>query len=143
VLMSWAHHQIHIGTRSIKYRPFGRQIPHPCRLVFRTSRVNEEMVNMVYNQEFDSVSLFAIDSMALSGLTLFSVLRNHVVSGQSAIATDEEDPSCGRDLNMSRMGTSIALPIFWYITLCIVYGIMLALVIVMTGVPAFRLIDGL
>ena len=39
--------------------------------------------------------------------------------------------------------TSRALPIFWHITLCVVYGIMLALVIVMTGVPAFRLIDGL
>jgi hypothetical protein len=104
----------------------------------RISRVNEEMVNMVYNQEFDSVSLFAIDNVALNGLALFSVLRN--ACGQSAIDTDEEDPPCGRDLNMPRMSTSRALPIFWYITLCVVYGIMLALVIVMM-VPAFRLRD--
>jgi hypothetical protein len=104
----------------------------------RISRVNEEMVNMVYNQEFDSVSLFAIDNVALNGLALFSVLRN--ACGQSAIDTDEEDPPCGRDLNMPRMSTSRALPIFWHITLCVVYGIMLALVIVMM-VPAFRLRD--
>ncbi|KAL7513248.1 hypothetical protein ACHAXN_010296 [Cyclotella atomus] len=102
----------------------------------RISRVSEEMVRMVYNQEFDSVSLLAIDNVALTGLALFSVLRN--ACGQSTVDTDEEVPPCGRELSMPRMSSSRTLPIFWHITLCIVYGTMLALVIAMM---VYRLFD--
>lgn len=102
----------------------------------RLSKVNEEMVRMVYNEEFDSISLFAIDNVALNGLALFSVLRN--VCGQSTIDLDEEVPPCGKDLSLPRMNSSRALPILWDVALCLVYGMMLVVVIVM-AVPAFRL----
>lgn len=102
----------------------------------RLSKVNQEMVRMAYNEEFNYVSLFSIDNVALNGLALFSVLRN--ACGQSTIDTDEEVPPCGKDLSMPRMRLSRTLPILWHVALCLVYGIMLTVVIVMV-VPAFRL----
>lgn len=101
----------------------------------RLSKINEEMVRMAYNAEFDSVSLFAIDNVALNGLALFSVLRN--VCGQST-TSDKEKTQCGKDLDLPRMSTSKALPTLWHIALCLVYGAMLSAVILML-VPAFRL----
>ena len=47
------------------------------------SKVNEEMVNVIYNGELDAISLFAVDNVALNGNALLSVLRN--TCGQSEL----------------------------------------------------------
>jgi hypothetical protein len=54
------------------------------------SKINEEMVQMIYNGEFQAISLFAVDNVALHGNALLSVLRN--TCGQSGIDV------CGRNL---------------------------------------------
>ena len=52
----------------------------------RVSKINAIMVDMVYNQEFDAVSIFTVDNVALNGLALFSVLRN--ACGQAAVSEE-------------------------------------------------------
>lgn len=104
----------------------------------RLSNVNQEMVRMAYNNEFNSISLLAIDNVALNGLALFSVLRN--ACGQSTIDETNDENPCGKELAMPRMSTSRALPILWHVALCIVYGTMIFVVFAMV-VPAFRLKD--
>ncbi|KAL3799278.1 hypothetical protein HJC23_013003 [Cyclotella cryptica] len=95
----------------------------------RLSRVNEEMVTMAYNGEFDSVSIFSLDNVALNGLALFSVLRN--ACGQSTINGDDDVPPCGKALTMPLMESSRPLPIVWHVMLCLVYGTLLFVVFVM------------
>lgn len=104
----------------------------------RLSRVNEEMVTMAYEEEFKTVNLFSLDNVVLNGLALFSVLRN--ACRQSAIKTDEEAPPCGKDLSMPRVNTSRPLPILWDVMLCLVFGSMLVVVVVMV-IQAFKLRD--
>jgi hypothetical protein len=47
------------------------------------SKVNEEMVNVIYDGKLDAISLFAVDNVALNGNALLSVLRN--ACGQSEL----------------------------------------------------------
>lgn len=61
----------------------------------KKSRINEEIVEMVYNEEFRSISLLAIDNVALNGNALLSVLRNQC--GQSVL---EE---CGNQIRHPRI----------------------------------------
>ncbi|KAL7535545.1 hypothetical protein ACHAXR_006560 [Thalassiosira sp. AJA248-18] len=102
----------------------------------RRSNVNEEMVKMAYNGEFNSLSVFALDNVALNGNAMFSVLRNQC--GQSILKDDGESPACGQDLIMPNMQTSHKLPLAWNIVLFVVYGSLVLMVSVMLF-QAFRL----
>lgn len=59
----------------------------------RASRVNEYMVNLIYEGNFDTISLFAVDNVALHGNALLSVMRT--ACGQSSILQDD---ACGTNL---------------------------------------------
>jgi hypothetical protein len=59
------------------------------------SKVNEEMVQMIYNGKFQAISLFAVDNVALHGNALLSVLRT--TCGQSQLKV------CGRDMSPPKM----------------------------------------
>ena len=104
----------------------------------RVSKINAIMVDMVYNQEFDAVSIFTVDNVALNGLALFSVLRN--ACGQAAVSADGDVMPCGKDLSMPHVRSSHSLPVMWDAALCLMFGIMLAGVIVMVY-PASKLRD--
>ena len=93
---------------------------------------------MAYQGEINTINIFSLDNVALNGLALFSVLRN--TCGQSTINTEDEVPPCGKDLSMPRMNSLRALPIIWGVMLCLVYGSMLVVVIVM-AIQAFKLRD--
>ena len=56
----------------------------------RRSHVNAEMVDMIWDGEFNQISLFAIDNVHLNGNAILSVLRN--ACGQSDTKT------CGKDV---------------------------------------------
>jgi len=101
----------------------------------RRSEVNKEMATMAYNGEFNAVSIFALDNVALNGNAMFSILRNKC--GQSVIEEDEVLP-CGNKLVMPNMSTSNKLPLVWNIVLFIVYGALVVMVVIML-VQAFRL----
>jgi len=103
----------------------------------RRSQVNEEMVKMAYNEEFDAISVFALDNVALNGNAMFSVLRN--ACNQSVMKNDGElEPACGQDLVMPNMQISHKLPLVWNIVLFVVYGALVAMVSIMLF-QAFRL----
>jgi len=103
----------------------------------RVSQVNAEMVRMAYNNEFDSVSIFSMDNVALNGNAMFSVLRNQC--DQSAISNDDDGlHACGQQLVMPQMNVSTTLPIFWNVVLFVIYGALAAMVLVML-VQAFRM----
>ena len=100
------------------------------------SKVNREMVKMAYHEDFDSISVFAMDNVALNGLAMFSVLRNQC--GQSTMDSDDDTPACGQDLIMPQMTSSQHLPVFWNIVLFLVYGSLLVIVATMLY-QAFKL----
>lgn len=102
----------------------------------RRSEVNKEMTTMAYNGEFNAISVFALDNVALNGNAMFSVLRN--ACGQSVMKDDDENPACGGDLLMPNMKTSHTLPLVWNIVLFVVYGALVLMVSVMLF-QAFRL----
>lgn len=106
----------------------------------RRSGVNGEMVKMAYEDEFDTVSIFAMDNVALNGNAMFSVLRN--ACGQSsATATPDDEPwACGVDLPMPKVITPRALPMAWDIVL-LVTSSALALMMSVMIVQAYRLRD--
>jgi hypothetical protein len=78
----------------------------------RRSGVNGDMVRMAYEGEFISVSILAMDNVALNGNAMFSVLRN--ACGQSATTATT---ACGRDLAMPSVITPRALPLAWNVAL--------------------------
>ena len=102
----------------------------------RRSGVNEELVNMVYNEQFNSISLIAMDNVAVNGNAMFSVLRN--ACGQSSSYNDDEILPCGANLVRPNMQTNHKLPVFWNIVLFVVYGSLIVMVSVML-LQAFRL----
>ena len=102
----------------------------------RRSEVNKEMVTMAYNGEFNAISIFALDNVALHGNAMFSVLRN--ACGQSVIKDDDTNPACGSDLVMPNMRVSHTLPLVWNIVLFVVYGALVVMVSVMLF-QAFKL----
>ena len=61
----------------------------------RRSHVNAEMVDMIWDGEFDQISLFAIDNVHLNGNAILSVLRN--TCGQS------DNEACGKDVSKPKM----------------------------------------
>ena len=61
----------------------------------KKSRINEELVRIIYNGEFKAISLFAVDNVALNGNALLSVLRNQC--GQSSLET------CGNQIPIPKL----------------------------------------
>jgi hypothetical protein len=61
----------------------------------RQSRLNERLVDMVYEERFEAISLLAVDNVALNGNALLSVLRNSC--GQTNL------PACGQGLSPPRI----------------------------------------
>lgn len=102
----------------------------------RRSDVNKEMATMAYHGEFNAISVFALDNVALNGNAMFSILRN--ACGQSVIPDDMENPACGQELVMPNMSTSHTLPLVWNIVLFVVYGALAVMVLIML-VQAFGL----
>ena len=91
---------------------------------------------MVYNEQFNSISLIAMDNVAVNGNAMFSVLRN--ACGQSSSYNDDEILPCGANLVRPNMQTNHKLPVFWNIVLFVVYGSLIVMVSVML-LQAFRL----
>ncbi|KAL9182914.1 hypothetical protein ACHAXT_004193 [Thalassiosira profunda] len=102
----------------------------------RRSNVNEEMVKMAYSGEFNAISIFALDNVALNGNAMFSVLRN--ACGQSVQQYNGDDLPCGKNLVMPNMHVYHKLPLVWNIVLFVVYGALVAMVSIMLF-QAFRL----
>lgn len=61
------------------------------------SRINANLVDWIYNGDFDAVSLLLVDHVALNGNALLSVLRN--TCGQSELSNDE----CGTAISKPRL----------------------------------------
>ena len=106
----------------------------------RRSEVNKQMVTLAYNGDFNAISVFALDNVALNGNAMFSVLRN--ACGQSVAETVDAQTSmpCGQDLELPDMNASIRLPFVWRIVLFVVYGSLILIISVMLF-QAFRLRD--
>ncbi len=109
----------------------------------RRSEVNKQMVTLAYNGEFNAISIFALDNVALNGNALFSVLRN--ACGQSVKDMDELSSTsqtallpCGLDLDIPDMNSSHMLPFVWRIMLFLVSGSLMLTVSAMLF-QAFRL----
>ena len=102
----------------------------------RRSEVNKEMATMAYNGEFNAISVFALDNVALNGNAMFSILRN--ACGQSVERDDGEDLACGQDLVLPNMNSNHTLPLVWNIVLFVVYGSLVLMVMIMLF-QAFRL----
>jgi hypothetical protein len=113
----------------------------------RRSGVNGYMARMAYEGEFISVSILAMDNVALNGNAMFSVLRN--ACGQSATASPADDDDddggeprggCGRDLAMPSVIVPRALPLAWTVVL-VALSSALALTASATVFRAHRLRD--
>ncbi|KAL3939343.1 MAG: hypothetical protein SGBAC_005925 [Bacillariaceae sp.] len=61
------------------------------------SRINAELVDLIYNGEFNSLSLLMVDNVALNGNAILSVLRNSC--GQSELGEEE----CGTAIRKPRL----------------------------------------
>ena len=89
------------------------------------------MVTLAYNGDFNAISIFALDNVALNGNAMFSVLRNacgqsvsETVDGSSSSSSaSQTSMPCGQDLELPEMDASRALPFAWRIVL-FDYGIM-------------------
>lgn len=112
----------------------------------RRSEVNKQMVTLAYNGDFNAISIFALDNVALNGNAMFSVLRNacgqsvsETVDGSSSSSSaSQTSMPCGQDLELPEMDASRALPFAWRIVLFVVYGSLILIISVML-VQAFRL----
>jgi hypothetical protein len=95
---------------------------------------------LAYNGEFNAISVFALDNVALNGNAMFSVLRN--TCGQSVVDMDASSSSssqpCGQDLKIPDMNASHMLPFVWGIMVFVVYGVLVLTVSVMLF-QAYRL----
>ena len=76
------------------------------------SRVNAKLVDMVYDGEFDAVSLFLVDHVKLNGNALLSVLRN--TCGQS----DLED-ECGSQISKPQLRQKPLSTLTFFVTVVI------------------------
>ena len=97
------------------------------------------MARMAYDGEFDAVSVFAMDNVALNGNAMFSVLRN--ACGQSSSTTTTTASwACGQDLPFPNIGGRRALPLAWEVVL-LAMSSTLALMALVMFVRAYRLRD--
>jgi len=85
----------------------------------RKSKINEEMVRMVHDGQFNAISLFAVDNVALNGNALLSVIRN--TCGQSIAHV------CGIQISEPKM-TYVHLSSIMYFVLAALYFMAIAVV---------------
>jgi hypothetical protein len=92
------------------------------------SKVNQHMMELIYDEKFQAISLFAVDNVAENGNALTSVLRN--TCGQSVLT---EQGICGKALDKpaityfhlsKRVGLTIALTIYclWFALSVVRFG---------------------
>jgi len=71
------------------------------------SEVNRDMATLIYDGAFNSISLFAVDHVAIDGNALLSILRTQC--GQSIL-----EDACGRALSKPRMmHINMSLLVYW------------------------------
>lgn len=71
------------------------------------SKVNAQIVDWIYGEDFDAVSLMAVDHVQLNGNALYSVLRNQC--GQSELSfLDDEDAEDGDDANKNNENENVS-----------------------------------
>jgi hypothetical protein len=101
------------------------------------SNINAQLVSMVYADNYNHISLFTLDNVALNGNAMFSVLRN-ACAQQSLISsrrrrqrrmTNDDDVDadvlpCGRDLPMPTMIFPHTLPLAYNIMLLLLSSMM-------------------
>ena len=58
----------------------------------RRSRLNADIVDWVYNEDFDAIALLAVDNVGLYGNALLSVLRNTCGQSTASVCGKEIDP---------------------------------------------------
>ena len=76
------------------------------------SRINAKLVDLVYDGEFDAISLFLVDHVKLNGNALLSVLRN--TCGQSDLGDE-----CGSQISKPRMGQKPMSTLTFFVTAAI------------------------
>jgi hypothetical protein len=76
------------------------------------SQINANVVDWVYQEAFDSISLMAVDHVHLNGNALFSVLRNQCGQFELSLINEDNDDDAvkGASENKSLCGTMIAKP---------------------------------
>ena len=85
------------------------------------SNINAQLVSLVYAGNYDHISLFTMDNVALNGNAMFSVLRNacaqqSLISTRRITMTNDDDVDalpCGRDLPMPKMIFPHNLPLVY------------------------------
>mmetsp|Transcript_22248 Transcript_22248/g.33631 ORF Transcript_22248/g.33631 Transcript_22248/m.33631 type:complete len:448 (+) Transcript_22248:3-1346(+) len=89
------------------------------------SEINAAMVDVIYNEEFNSdamLSLFAINNVALHGNAILSVLRTRC-NGQSFL--EVEDGICGREIRRpTMMHVNISKVAYWSIILLVSFVVL-------------------
>jgi hypothetical protein len=80
------------------------------------SRINADLVDWIYNGEFDAISLLMVDHVALNGNALLSVLRN--TCGQSELADD----SCGMAISKPRIKQKLMSTLSFSVTIAVYLG---------------------
>lgn len=89
----------------------------------RRSRLNSQVVDWVYNGDFDQISLLAVDNIALYGNALLSVTRN--TCGQSTADV------CGKEIDPPRL---TYVPLSWYVN-----GVSLGIFVAVVGIAGRKL----
>jgi len=110
------------------------------------SNINAQLVSLVYAGNYDHISLFTMDNVALNGNAMFSVLRNacaqqSLISTRRRTVTNDDDVDalpCGRDLPMPQMIFPHNLPLVYNIML-LVLSSMLTIVLLCMVRQAYKL----
>lgn len=91
----------------------------------RQSRVNERVLNLVYDGAFDAVSLLAVDNVAWNGNALTSVLRNQCGQQQQQQSNNgDNDPlPCGTQLDPPRLKYFHVSGRQWFGAFLALYGV--------------------
>ena len=83
----------------------------------KKSRINENLVQIIYNGEFKAISLFAIDNVALNGNAILSVLRNQC--GQSSLDT------CGAQIPLPKLSRKSTHTVSYILIASIYLGVLI------------------
>ena len=86
----------------------------------KKSHLNEELVSMIYEGQFDAVSVLAVDNVALHGNAIGSVLRT----------------ACGQSSSSSECGTALAPPplVYFHVSRLAYHGLVVCYVVVILWV---------
>jgi len=100
------------------------------------SRLNERVLNLVYNGAFNAVSLLAVDNVARNGNALTSVLRNQCGQQHQQSNGNSDDPlPCGSQLEPPRIKYWHISGQQWSGTILVLYGVWFAYSVVVLKKP--------